>query len=198
MLGALPIGTLAAQDTASSGATSSDIATVPPSMETFYTRVRFTGDGGNRVDASGFGARFMWRTAALLGTSAGLPNHIDVGLYGSYLPRHALTSTIDASALHVGAAADVRAFATPLRGRLDPYASLGVGVLATRVSAGSHTAPAPLFDSSRDTFTFAPGVGTRVMITPNIGVQGDVRDLMTFNPDTRHNAAFTAGLYLHF
>ena len=100
------------------------------------------------------------------------------------------------SALSLGVVADVRPLPAPLLGRVEPFVSVGAGMLRTDVSYPLATAPSPLLERSRSAFTVTPGIGTRVRITPWLSLQGDVRDFVTFRGDTRHNVAYALGLHM--
>ncbi|AHG89292.1 hypothetical protein J421_1755 [Gemmatirosa kalamazoonensis] len=190
MLGAVPVSRLAGQDD------SSDAAFVRPSVDALYTRIHFAGDDG-RMDAPGVGARVMWRGPTLF-DAASRVSHVDLGLFASYTPKRALARNLDATTYHLGLAADVRPFATPLGARLDPFASLGLGVLSTHVANAQFRAPSPLFRDSQSAFTLSPGVGARLAILPALGFQADVRDIVTFIDGTRHNPSWSAGMRVNF
>ncbi|HEU4629023.1 MAG TPA: hypothetical protein VFS08_04735 [Gemmatimonadaceae bacterium] len=189
MLGAIPASELAGQS-----ATLWQDAR--PSFESFYTQIRFDGDE-RTMNAEGMGARLMWSPAATEGRST-LAGRTGFGVFATYTPEHAFGPSFGFSSLSVGAVADVRPFEYPLAGRVDPFLSLGTGVLHTNVSQSIAPAPAPILAGSKTAFTLVPGIGTRLLLTPNLALQGDVRDLMTFRGDTRHNVAFGAGLRLSF
>jgi hypothetical protein len=194
MLGALPAATTSAQEPVTGVQT---VQLARPAFEPFYTRIRFDSDRG-RMNAEGVGARFMWRGSSLFEPTSPLAGHLDLGVFGSYTPKRTFFSKLDAATYHVGLAADVRPFSAPLAGRVDPFASLGLGVLSTRVSRGLSPAPSPLFRDSGSAITLAPGVGARLLLSSYLGVQGDVRDVVAFNEGARHNPAFSAGVSLRF
>jgi hypothetical protein len=194
MLGALPAAPLGAQAPVTGVQT---VQVARPNFEPFYTRIRFGSDRG-RMTAEGFGARFMWRGASLFDPSSPLAGHLDLGVFGSYTPKQTFLAKLDAATYHVGLTADVRPFAAPLAGRVDPFASLGLGVLSTRVTSGLAQAPSPLFRDSGSAITLAPGVGARLLLSSSLGLQGDVRDVVAFDEGARHNPALSAGVSLRF
>ncbi|HEX8803340.1 MAG TPA: hypothetical protein VF743_04075, partial [Acidimicrobiales bacterium] len=61
--------------------------------------------------------------------------------------------------------------------------SLGAGYLNTRVDVAVAPSPSPLLADSHVAFTLTPGVGARVALLPNVALQGDVRDVMSFLGD---------------
>jgi hypothetical protein len=194
MLGALPTATTSAQQPVTGVQT---VQLARPTFEPFYTRIRFASDRG-RMNAEGIGARFMWRGSSLFDPSSPLAGHLDLGVFGSYTPKHTFLAKLDAATYHFGLEADVRPFSTPLAGRVDPFASLGLGVLSTHVTSGLAQAPSPLFRGSGSAITLAPGVGARLMLSSYLGLQGDVRDVVAFDEGARHNPALSAGVSLRF
>jgi hypothetical protein len=189
-LGALPAGTTQAQ-------TASGRLGGRPALEGFYTQLRLDGDGP-ALNANGVGARLMWSPAAMPGALASLAGRTELGLYATYTPERSYARGLTFSTASLGAVADVRPFGAPLAGRVDPFVSLGAGALNSRVDVAVAPSPSPLLAGSSLAFTLSPGIGTRVLLTPNVALQGDVRDLMTFRGDTRHNVGLGAGLRLTF
>jgi hypothetical protein len=168
-----------------------------PALEGFYSQQRFDGAGAPRAD--GLGAKLMWNPALTADPSnaSWLARHTAVGLYGVYTPERELGF----STVHGGVVADVRPLAGLVAGRVEPFVSLGAGALRTNVrddAATRRTAPSPLLAKSVTTATLMPGIGARVMLTPGVALQGDLRDVMTFRAGTQHNTAFGVGLRLAF
>jgi hypothetical protein len=168
-----------------------------PAVEAAYTRLRLDGQGGSPA-ADGVGARLMWNLAPDRTREAGLRARTDLGVYTAFTPRQAPSAGPSFSAFAAGVAADVRPFAAPLFGRVDPFVTVGSGVLrASAAGTGPAAgAPSPLLADTRAAFTLTPGVGVRVPLTPGLALQGDLRNFMTFRDGTRHNVAFGAGLRL--
>ncbi len=195
MLGALPAQAAGAQ-------------TLPPwagepTVEAGYTQLRFDGDRST-LNAHGVGGRLMWNLAPVTpgtGGAAGLASRTDVGLYGTYTPQQRFGQGFRLESYGVGVTADVRPLASPIAGRVEPYLSMGAGSLRVnvdRASALTPAAPSPLLERSRTTFALTPGAGVAVRLTPGVALRGELRDVMTFRDDTRHNVAFGAGLRLTF
>ena len=168
-----------------------------PAVEGQYTQIRFDGDNST-LSADGVGGKLMWSPAPLAASPSSLVGRTSAGLYGTYTPAQAVTSSTRFSSLSVGAVTEMRPLEAPVLGRVEPFVSVGAGLLRTNVERGVSPAPSPLLDRSRSAFTLTPGVGTRVRLTPGLALQGEVRDLVTFRTDTRHNVAFGAGLRLTF
>jgi len=170
-----------------------------PSLEAGYTQLRFDGDGST-LGAHGVGGRLMWNVAPATGGAAGLASRTDLGLYGTYTPDQRFGQGLRLGSYGGGVTADVRPLASSIAGRVDPYVSLGAGALRVNVDRASLTtpAPSPLLERSRTTFALTPGAGLLVRLTPGAALRGDVRNVMTFRDDMRHNVAFGAGLRLTF
>jgi hypothetical protein len=161
-----------------------------PALEGSYTQLRF--DGGD-ARAEGLGGRLMWGAAPIPGAPSSLVSRTSAGLFAAYTPAEALGF----STLQLGLVADVRPFS--IAGRVDPFLSLGAGALRTSVAPGraaQAVAVTPLAERSNTTLAVTPGVGARLNLGPGLAVQGDVRDVVTFRGDTRHNVAIGAGVRL--
>jgi hypothetical protein len=190
MLGALPIQAAHGQHQHAHRTRAWTAA--PPAAELHYTRLRLDGDAGS-PRADGLGARLMWHPSPVAGGSA-LLARADVGLYA----LHSVGRGQRFSTLGAGAVTDVHLFAEPIAGRLDPFLTLGAGVLRTSVDRAATPAPSPLLDGSRTAFTLVPGAGARLLLTPLVALQGDVRDMVAFHHGARHNVAVSAGLRLTY
>ena len=191
MLGALPARSVSGQ-------------TLPswvgrPSVEGGYTQLRFDGDRST-LSAHGVGGRLMWNVAPTASAATGLASRTELGVYGTYTPERRFGQGLRVGSYGGGVAADVRPLASPLAGRIDPYVSLGAGALHVSVDRASalNPSPSPLLERSRTTFALTPGAGLLVRLTPGIALRGELRDVMTFRDDTRHNVALGTGLRLTF
>jgi hypothetical protein len=165
-----------------------------------YTRIRFNA-GDRKLSASGVGARLMWQPFATTGSGSSPLDRTAVGLFAVYTPEHTFASDVAFHSLGVGAALDVRPLTAPIASRLDPFVTLGLGAMHTGVRHTSIPFAPPLFRRSTTEFTTMYGVGAQVRLAPRLGLQGDVRDLVTFGSnairatvDSRHNVALSAGL----
>ena len=194
-LGAIPVTPAAAQRS-----TSAPGRGALPTLETEYTQIRF--DAGDRkLSANGIGARLMWQPLATADGAASLLDRTAVGLFATYTPEHTFASDVAFHSLGVGAALDVRPLASPIASRLDPYVTLGLGAMHTRVRHALSPLAPPLFRRTTTEFTTMYAVGAEARLAPRLGLQGDVQDLVTFGSDavrstldTRHNLALSAGL----
>jgi hypothetical protein len=188
LLGAVPPGVLHGQAV-------TKLPGLRPSFESFHMRIHF--DGGS-LSADGLGARLMWHVAPLVGSTSTLARRTELGVFGAYTPKRTIPTAVDASSYQLGLAGDLRPFVTPLGGRVDPFVSLGAGVLFTHAPAATVAPPSPLFARSTAMFAMTPAVGTRLFVLPNLALQGDVRDLMALDGGVRHNTALAAGVRLAF
>jgi hypothetical protein len=161
-----------------------------PALEGSYTQLRFDGADAR---AAGLGGRLMWGAAPIPKAPQSLVSRTSAGLFAAYTPEQDLGF----STLQLGLVADVRPFS--IAGRVDPFVSLGAAALRTSVVPGREAhavAVTPLADRSNTTLAFTPGVGARVNLGPGLSVHGDVRDVLTFRRETRHNVAIGAGVRL--
>ena len=169
----------------------------PVTFDGYYTHYRLDTDGDDRFAMNGVGARLMWRSK---GDSLGLPPRLGFGIFGEYAPA----DNVGLSLLHMGLQGDLNLLSKPLGNRLTPIASLGAGMLRSSVS-GSTPLPsarlgirsAPVVRSATS-FALTPAAGVKLDLWRNLGVRGDMRDLMTFRDGTQHNWQFTAGLSFPF
>lgn len=184
MLGAATPDALAAQ------ATRTPWPTRQPAVDAFHTRLHLDANDG-RVGVDGIGGRLMWSAARPGDAGASwLADHASLGLLASHAPA----PSRGFSALHLGAVVDLQP--APIGGRATPFLSLGAGVLRTTVSSKMRASRprSPLTERSNTAPTLSPGAGLRVALVPGIALQADVRDLVTFRGDTRHNVALETGL----
>ena len=185
MLGAIPASTVEAQ---------SDPA---GAFETIYTHLRFDGDG-RTVSTGGITGRLMWTPGEFAGAGQSLLGRTQVGFYGTIAPRRDLEARARFATFELGGAAHVRPFSAPFAGRVDPFVTLGAGVLHTDISGPVSRAVTPLLASPGVSFSVTPGVGAAVRVISNVALQGELRDVVTFRGDTRHNLALGAGLRMTF
>ena len=202
-LGALPVHPIDAQALI-------DWSGARQSVESFYTRIAFDA-GGHRRTADGIGGRLMWQPWLLSGVPSSLAGRTSLGVWATYTPEDDGDGGPGFSTLALGGAVDVRPLDAPL-GRIDPFVSLGAGVLYTRETPGvanvffpfepiafETLAPEPFARRSpavrtRTAFTLSPGVGARIPLGARTALQADVRDLMAFDGRARHNVALGVGV----
>jgi hypothetical protein len=170
----------------------------PTAIEPLYTRIRFGGDGGRRT-ADGVGVRLVFGRRSLDdGEGDRLARRTELAVFATHA-RESAPRPHDQrlSTTSLGLAADLRPLARPLAGRLDPFVSLGLGLLRTRDAA---LAPPPALrwppvrvERTRSTAALLPGVGARLPLTSRVALQAEARDLIARG---HHNVAVGAGLRL--
>ena len=182
----------------------------PVAFEGYYTHYRLDAEGNDRMGMNGLGARLMWRPTS--GDSLSVMPRFVLGVFGEYAPA----DNIGFSLLHAGVQSDLMLVPRPWFGRVTPIASLGAGVLhanvddglaatssriAQRVRSMTPLALAPVAGinaRSSTTFALSPAAGAKLALWRELGVRGDVRDLVTFRGGTRHHLQLTAGLSFPF
>lgn len=212
LLGALPPAGAAAQlplpDLRSHPPAVAAAVPWPTAIESHYTRIHFGGGAGRRT-VDGVGLRLVFGHRPLddgdggdgpagTTTRAGLARRTELALFATHAretarrPRGERLATTS-----VGVAADLRPLDRPVASRVDPFVSLGVGVLRTRdaVLAPPMTLrwPPRRAEITRSSAALMPGVGTRLLLTPRLALQAEARDLYARG---QHNVAFGAGLRL--
>jgi hypothetical protein len=177
----------------------------PTAIESHYTRIRFGGAAGRRtVDGVGlrlvFGARPLddeVGDAAGTTTRAGLARRTELALFATHARESRRPHDERLATTSLGVAADLRPLARPVASRIDPFVSLGVGLLRTRDAelAPPMTLrwPPARVERTRSSAALLPGVGTRLLVTPRVALQAEARDLFSRG---RHNVAFGTGLRL--
>lgn len=189
-----------------------------PAVEGFYTRIGL-GTGGRTARVDGVGGRLMWALVppaeAATSDASWLARHTAVGLFGAYTPPQSL----GVSTTQVGLAVDLTPYSAPLAGRVEPFVSLGAGVMRTTAVPGAlpiRRAPraigvtpagvvpvaralAPAGGVDNAAFLVVPSVGARVQLRPGVALQADVRNALTFaGGATRRHPAVGTGLRLTF
>lgn len=210
LLGALPLTGAGAQvpipDLRSQPRAAATTIPRPTAIESHYTRIHFGGDDGRRT-VDGVGLRLVFGHRPLddagdgdlgAGTRDDLARRTELALFATHARESARRPhDLRLATTSLGLAADFRPLARPLARRIDPFVSLGLGVLRTRdaVLAPPMTLrwPPERVERTRSTAALVPGVGTRLFLTPRIALQAEARDLYARG---RHNVAFGAGLRL--
>ena len=201
LLGALPLTRAAAQVPIPDLRFTPPAATAtiprPTAIEPLVTRIRFGGEGGRRT-ADGVGLRLVFAPRPLEDDdeASGLASRTELAAFATHAretarrphdQRFATTS--------LGLSADLRPLARPLVGRLDPFVSLGVGLLRTRDDAFAPPLtlrwPPERVERTRSTGALLPGAGLRVLVTGRIALQAEARDLYARGA---HNVAVGTGL----
>jgi hypothetical protein len=163
-------------------------------LEPIYSAYRFDRDpGASRVEARTYGGRLVWFPFADQAAEAPVVSRLGFGIFHEAGPKQDLQF----DAFHTGALAEFRPLQGSLFERVDPVVTLSAGVLRTVRKSLEHR-QYPLDDESANRFALAPGVGVRVMVVRQLGVRGELRDVMTFSGGTRHNVNFFTGLSIAF
>ena len=158
----------------------------PTSVDSYYSQLQLAGSAG-ALRTDGLGVRVMWNRD-LYGRSA----RTELGVYGAYTPERPFGHRLRFSTLAVGVAGDARLLAEPI-GRIDPFVSLGAGVLRTNVAQLYGPAPTPLVDGSRSAFTLTPGVGARLVLSRRLAAGGELRQMIAFDHAARQNRVASVG-----
>jgi hypothetical protein len=165
-------------------------------LEPIYSAYRFDKDpGASRVDARAYGGRLVWLPFAdqATATESPLASRLGFGIFHESGPKQDLGF----DAFHTGALVEFLPLGQSLFERVDPVLTLSTGLLRTERKSLDHR-QYPLDQESANRFTLAPGVGLRVMLLRQLGIRGELRDVMTFSGATRHNVNFFSGLSIVF
>ena len=192
-LGALPVHPIDAQALI-------DWSGARQSVESFYTRIAFDA-GGHRRTADGIGGRLMWQPWLVSGMPSSLGGRTSLGIWATYTPEDDGDGGPGFSTLALGGAVDVRPIDMPL-GRIDPFVSLGAGVLYTRETPALANVFFPFEPMARPSpaarthtaFTLSPGIGARLPLGARTALQADLRDLVAFDGAPRHNVGLGVGV----
>ena len=183
-------------------------------FEGFYSHYRFDdGASDDRIGLNGVGGRLMWHLAPSAESDrSSLASRTAIGAFAVYTPEQ----DVGFRTWHVGTQADFRLLTAPLFGRVEPIASLGVGVFRTdavdddvsglalidQFSTSLVLSPAfddrAVTDQASTSFALSPAFGVRVALVRNLALRGDVRDVIAFRHGAQHNAEFAAGLSVSF
>jgi hypothetical protein len=154
-------------------------------VEPFLSQTWFDAGGRDgREGLGGFGVRVMFNRSDAAETVRSLLGRSTVGAFANFTTgQKGLGST-----QHIGAELDVSLFPEArARGTLDPFVSLGAGVL--RASGGGE---------SESEFAVTPGVGTRISLLNGLGLRGDLRAPVVLGSDTRVNFTAEGGFFVSF
>lgn len=129
--------------------------------------------GTQRLAMSGYGARLWINLAPFSGPSRNLIGKTGLGLFSTYFPTRDGVSVV-----HYGADLDIHVTNNPYREVLDPFFSLGGGVIRTKIVSANTVGLAP---DKVNKFALTPGVGMRVFLGNRIQLRGDLRDALIFS-----------------
>ena len=162
-------------------------------VEGYLSSARFDGATVGTSDRTlgGYGVRAMFNRNT---PAATLRNFFDRATVGAFATFTSGQGALNASATHVGVQTDFALFNAPIfRGALDPFVSLGAGLLrsAHDVSAGGTRV-------KNNDFALTPAIGTRIPLFSGIGFRGDLRAPIVFGNNTTLNPTAEGGIYLSF
>jgi hypothetical protein len=145
------------------------------------------GGSADRASVGGYGVRAMFNRSDAARIAQGFFGRASAGAYATFTAEQDGVSTQS-----FGGEVDVALFAAPIaRGFLDPFFSLGVGVLRSDPDS-------PTVETSTD-FAVTPGAGTRIPFFSGMGFRGDLRVPMVFSDgDTRAHFLAEGGIYISF
>lgn len=188
-------------------------ATGRVTLEGFFSRQHLRTDRGERASLDGIGGRFLWSlTPPGVPGSRSLAERTAVGAFVISTPDDIGTRL---RSWHYGVEAHVRLLTTPLAERVDPIFSLGLGALRTRsvstVLLGAPHVVLPAEDASHATWptarplfvaiprrstdaTITPGIGGRLLLSPDMAFRVDLRDAIVLRGGARHNVEVVGGM----
>jgi len=98
----------------------------------------------------------------------------------------------------LGAGLSVRPLPQAIAGRLDPFISLGAGLLRTTEAVPappvSLRLPPRRVDVTTSSAAIVPEAGLRLLVSSRLAVQAQARDVAALGPRARHDVAFGTGL----
>ncbi len=151
-------------------------------IEPIYSRLgRDLGGAMGRTWANGYGARLWINTAPFVGPGVGLGSKVGIGLFSVYSPPSHGISTV-----HYGAELNVHTTDIPYGGFLDPFITLGGGVLRTRTGTANDFGLTP---QTVNKFALTPGVGVRIPLLNHVQARADARDVIVFSDPSGATAA---------
>jgi hypothetical protein len=143
----------------------------------------------DRASVGGYGARVMFNRSTPADVARTFFNRSSVGAYATLTAKQDNVTT-----QNLGVELDVPLLPTAIAGgRLDPFVSLGAGVLRSKSDQASG-------DSRTTTdFTIIPAAGTRIPFFSGIGFRGDLRLPIVFSDgNTQLNFLAEGGVYVSF
>ena len=171
----------------------------PTAVESHFTRIRMDGGSGRRT-ADGVGVRLVFGHRLLEDDSEPrtLVHRTELALFATHAREPRAPHDARLTTTTAGIAADLRPLAEPIAGRLEPFVSLGAGVLRTSDSelAPPFTLrwPPQRIERTHASAALLPGIGARLLVTPRIAVQAEAHDLWSLGPRTHHDIAMGTGL----
>ena len=150
--------------------------------------------GTNKQNLDGFGLRLMYERRDPARPATNFLDRARGGAFATYTTKQ---GSPNLSTLHLGLQTDLSFLQRPLGGVLDPFFSFGIGIfrssrenLVTTTRVGKR-----IVESS---FSFIPGLGTRIGIVDRFGARVDLRAPLLFGTSSTANFVGEGGLYVSF
>lgn len=168
-------------------------------IEPIYSRLyRDLGAGLDSRALNGYGGRLWINLAPFAGPSSRVISKTAIALFSIYSPPGNGLSVV-----HYGAELDVHTTDVPYGLILDPFISLGGGVLRTRTTLNNTVGATA---GTVNKFAFTPGVGIRIPLLNRLQGRTDLRDVIVFgdqdgttsNTRRSNNIEFLASVGLTF
>ncbi|MDF1502604.1 outer membrane beta-barrel protein [Roseisolibacter sp. H3M3-2] len=142
----------------------------------------------DRASVGGYGARVMFNRSTPASVARTFFNRSSVGAYATFTSEQDRVST-----QNLGVQLDVPLFPTLIGGRLDPFVSLGAGLLRSKAELQSGD------DRTTTDFTIIPAAGTKIPFLGGVGFRGDLRLPIVFSDgNTQLNFLAEGGIYISF
>lgn len=143
----------------------------------------------DRASVGGYGLRVMFNRSTPAAVARTFFSRASAGAYATFTAEQDRVST-----QNLGVQVDVPLFPTAIAsGRLDPFLSLGAGVLRSKAEQTTGA------DRTTTDFTIIPAAGTRIPFFSGIGFRGDLRLPVVFSDgNTQLNFLAEGGLYVSF
>ena len=160
--------------------------TVEPYLSQAWTKNdvtdKYNGTGG-------FGARVMFGHSTASNALSTIFNRARAGAFVTYAQGDA-----DVKQYHYGVQGDFPLLAAPGAAGfpLDPFVSLGLGIIHTTIPFGPGT------NLTSNDFALTPAIGTLIPITGEIKFRGDLRDAIVFGDNTTNNFIAEGGISIGF
>jgi hypothetical protein len=145
------------------------------------------GEGGDRASVGGYGVRVMFNRSDVARAARTFFDRASAGAFATFTAEQDGVST-----QNLGGQVDVSLFSAPVaRGFLDPFISLGAGVLRSSYENDR-------IEATTD-FAITPAAGTRIPFFSGLGFRGDLRAPIVFSDgNTQVNFLAEGGIYISF
>lgn len=166
-------------------------------LEGYAAAMRFDGAAipGNDNSPGGYGARLMFNHAEPSRALRSFFGRASAGVFATFTTGQ---GNLDTRTTHYGVEGEAPLFRAPLYHLLDPFVSLGAGVLRTSSQAQTATGVTTTGRFVTNDFALTPAVGTRIPLFGGIGFRGDLRLPVVFGDKTTINSVAQGGVYVSF